>query len=158
MLRSIAFQSSPNLSSTGRDPVPNNSFNEALRIALTVGVNQRQSLLTSRRQIHSIEGVSAENADVLLAQLIFANILSGDESGFRIARSPKTISLAEIYAAVIPARKLPKTTFDRFYETIAEKAREAAISELAGLELSSTLAKVLGSEQALRRLLANDNH
>jgi DNA-binding IscR family transcriptional regulator len=154
----MALLSKPGLSTTDDDAASDQSFNEALRIVLTVGVNQRQSLLTSRRQIRSINGVLRDHADIVLAQLIFANILSGDENGYRLARSPKAISLAEIYAAVIPARKLPKTTFDRFYETIAEKARDAAMAELAGLDLSSTLAKLFASEEKLRKFLANDNH
>jgi len=127
------------------DLMPSQTFRKALRIVLAIAYNQAQSRTTPHRKIRRIGGMGADDADAILGLLTFADIVGGDEDGYRIARSPRMISLAEVYAAVTPARKLPKTSFDHLYDTLIDKARTAAIADLDGIDLSSTLADLLGA-------------
>ncbi|MFS2150654.1 hypothetical protein [Rhizobium sp. Rhizsp42] len=131
----------------------NPDFNKALRILLEIGANQFRST-TSMEQLRAIDGLAASDVDQIVERLEFAELLTGDTKGYRLRRSIRKISLSEIYVAVIPARELPRTTFDELYGIIAHQAHEAAIRELGGLDLSSTLAEWIGtpSRKAPRRV------
>lgn len=128
------------------DLMPSQTFRKALRIVLTIAYNQTLSRTTPHRKIRRIGGMGAHDADAILDLLKFADIIAGDDNGYRIARSLRMVSLAEVYAAITPARKLPKTSFDHLYDVIIDKARTAAIADLDGIDLSSTLADLLGTE------------
>jgi DNA-binding IscR family transcriptional regulator len=138
--------------------MPSQTFRKALRIVLTIAHYQMQSRTTPRRKIRRIGGMPAHEADAILDLLRFADIVTGDDNGYRVSRSMRMVSLAEIYAAITPARKLPKTSFDHFYDALIDKARKAAISDLDGIDLSSTLAEALGAEQGLTLEMAERGH
>lgn len=131
----------------------NPDFNKALRILLAVGANQSRST-TSLEQLRAIDGLGVLDVDRIVERLEFAELLTGDTNGYRIRRSMRQIGLSEIYVAVIPTRELPRTTFDELYRSIERQAHEAAIRELGGLDLSSTLAEWIGtpSRKAPRRV------
>lgn len=138
--------------------MPSQTFRKALRIVLTIAHYQMQSRTTPRRKIRRIGGMVVHDADVILDLLKFADIVTGDDNGYRISRSLRMVSLAEIYAAVTPARKLPKTSFDHLYDALIDKARTAAISDLDGIDLSATLADVLGQERGVALDVAERGH
>jgi DNA-binding IscR family transcriptional regulator len=140
------------------DLMPSQTFRTALRIVLAIAYNQAQSRTTPHRKICRIGGIAEHDADAILGLLKFADIVSGDDEGYQLARSPRMVSLAEIYAAVTPARKLPKTSFDYLYDALIDKARTAAIADLDGIDLSSTLADLLGTGQGTSFEVADRGH
>jgi len=140
------------------DLMPSQTFRKALRVVLTIAYNQTLSRTTPHRKIRRIGSMGAHDADAILDLLKFADIVAGDDNGYRIARSPRMVSLAEIYAAVTPARKLPKTSFDHLYDVIIDKARTAAIADLDGIDLSSTFADLLGAEHGVSFDLIERGH
>ncbi len=121
----------------------NPDFKKVLLILLEIGKNQMQSRTTSLTEVRAIGGLSVIEVDRLVDRLKFAELLSANDDNIRLRRSAKQIRLSEIYAAVIPTKELPKTSFDELYQTIAEQAHAAATEELHGLDLCSSLAELL---------------
>ena len=122
----------------------NPDFNKALRILSEIGANQSGST-TSLEQLRAIDGLGKSDVDRIVERLEFAELLTGNTEGYRLRRSIRKVRLSEVYVAVIPTSELPKTTFDELYGMIANQAHAAAVEELNGLDLSSTLAEFIGS-------------
>lgn len=123
------------------------AFDKALRIVLTVGLNQLSSRLTADDEIMGIEGMEQQDSILLLALLISGQILEKKEGGYSLAVAPASLLLSQVYAAVAPASDLPTSVFDRYYLTMIAKATAAVVADLEQHTLASTLDELISSRQ-----------
>jgi DNA-binding IscR family transcriptional regulator len=125
----------------------NEDFTYAVRVLLTVAYNQSNSRLTSIGELISCGHDKASAMVSVIDKLIFAEILIANGPAYRLARSPSSIKLHEVYAVTIPVSRLPRTPFERLYESLVEEAKVAVSREYEGWNLSDSLAELLSRTQ-----------
>jgi DNA-binding IscR family transcriptional regulator len=121
------------------------AFDKALRIVLTVGLNELCSRSTTDDELMGLEGIEHQDSILLLSLLISNQILEKREGGYSLSVPAESLLLAQVYAATAPASDKPTSAFDRYYLTMIDKANAAVVADLEQHTLASTLDELISA-------------